>query len=148
MKTIDWAPLEQAAREAAARAYCPYSRFRVGAALLAADGRLFTGVNIENGAYGLTVCAERVALWSAVAGGGTAFAALALAAGDKRPATPCGACRQVLAEFCPPSLPIRCVTLAAAEDGRPLDFTLAELLPHAFALTGRQEPSPPPRRTG
>lgn len=123
--------LAEAAREAAARAYAPYSNFKVGAALLAEDGRVFTGCNVENASYGLTNCAERTALFKAVSEGVTRFRALAIAGGGDAPATPCGACRQALAEFCQPDMPIRCVTLDGA---KALDFTLGELLPGAFRL--------------
>jgi len=104
----------------------------VGAALLTADGAIFTGGNVENASYGLTVCAERVALLSAVAAGHRRFAALAVVAGGKDLAWPCGACRQVLAEFCGPGLRV-CVApirrLAAARTVR-----LGALLPRAFRL--------------
>ncbi len=90
---------------AAGSSYSPYSHFRVGAALLSADGRIFAGCNIENSSYSLTVCAERTALFKAVSEGVTEFRAIAIAGssdGDfSRPCTPCGACLQVLSEFCP-----------------------------------------------
>ncbi|MBM4163148.1 MAG: cytidine deaminase [Lentisphaerae bacterium] len=122
--------LAAAARKAATRAHAPYSGFHVGAALLAGDGRIFTGCNIENASYGLTLCAERVALAKAVSEGATDFRALAIAGGTAAtPATPCGACRQVLAEFCPPRMPIWYAGLAA---GTARATTLGKLLPHAF----------------
>ncbi len=108
-------------------AYAPYSRYRVGAALLTTGGRVFTGCNVENGSYGLTVCAERVAVFAAVAGGERGFAALAVAADREGYCRPCGACLQVLSEFAP-SLRL----LLADVRG---DFevkTVAELLPGAF----------------
>ena len=92
------------AKEASKNAYVPYSRFPVGAALECRGGIVFTGCNIENVSYGLTVCAERVALFNALSQGARRFIALALSA--EEPVTPCGACRQVLAEFCDASLPI------------------------------------------
>ena len=127
---IHWESLYRAARQAAAHAYCPYSGFRVGAALLCEDGTVVTGCNVENASYGATICAERNALFAAVASGHRSFTALALAAGQREPATPCGICRQVLSEFCPPEMPIGAVAL---EDGaEALSFTLRQLLPHGF----------------
>ena len=125
-------PLIAAAREAAIRAHAPYSGFRVGAALLAGDGRIFTGCNIENASYGLTLCAERVALAKAISEGATDFRALAIAGGAAdHPASPCGACRQALAEFCPPRMPVWYAGLTA---GSARAITLGKLLPQAFAL--------------
>jgi cytidine deaminase len=92
--------LIKAAEQAAAKAYAPYSEFRVGAALLTTDGRIFTGVNIENRSYGLTICAERNAAAEAIKNGATGIAAAAVFAADSAsPIPPCGACRQVLSEF-------------------------------------------------
>jgi cytidine deaminase len=121
-----------AARAAVRQAHCPYSHFPVGAALLAADGRVFTGANVENASYGLTICAERVALLQAVHAGARSFLALALSAGDRTPATPCGACRQTLAEFCDDALRIWCTTLTGTSLQQ---TTLGALLPHAFRLS-------------
>ncbi len=124
--------LVAAARAAAGNAHAPYSAFRVGAALLAADGRVFTGCNVENASYGLTLCAERVALAKAVSEGVRAFRALAIAGGTAAsPAAPCGACRQVLAEFCPPAMPVWYAGLA---DGPTRATSLGRLLPRAFAM--------------
>ncbi len=110
------------------KAYAKYSNFMVGAALLTSDGSVFLGCNVENSSYGLTICAERVAVTAAVATGKQAFRTLALVTG--RPAAPCGACRQVLAEFCEDDFLIH---LALAEDlGQIKEFTLGELLPEAF----------------
>lgn len=106
------------------RAHAPYSLFKVGAALLAEDGRVFTGCNVENLSYGLTICAERVAIGSAVAAGVTRFVEVAVVADTGEPISPCGACRQVLSEFGVPA-----VTLANRE--RSVVFTLDELLPRA-----------------
>ncbi len=89
------------ARRAMLKAYAPYSRYRVGAALLADDGRVFLGCNVENASYGLSLCAERNAVAQAVAAGYRRFVAVAVAADSGRRASPCGACRQVLAEFNP-----------------------------------------------
>ena len=123
--------LARAAIEASQHAYAPYSKFKVGAALLAEDGRVFTGCNVENAAYGLTNCAERTAVFKAVSEGATRFKAIAIAGGVGDVAMPCGACRQVLAEFCPPEAPVRCVTLDGAITK---DFTVGELLPGVFSL--------------
>ncbi|HPO37894.1 MAG TPA: cytidine deaminase [Kiritimatiellia bacterium] len=118
-----------AAREAAARAYCPYSNYPVGAALLTRDGRIVTGCNVENVSFGLTLCAERTALVKAVSDGLCGFAALAVAGGDRTAAAPCGACRQVLAEFCAPEMP---VFYARLTGGRCVATTVGALLPQAF----------------
>ena len=129
--TPDLATLARKAIDASQRAYAPYSKFKVGAALLAEDGRVFTGCNVENASYGLTNCAERTAVFKAVSEGATRFAAIAIAGGVGDVAMPCGACRQVLAEFCPPDAPVRCVSL----DGSIVkDFTVSELLPGVFSL--------------
>ncbi|MBP5542505.1 MAG: cytidine deaminase [Kiritimatiellae bacterium] len=125
------AALCHAAAEAAKLAYAPYSGYRVGAALLAADGRVFTGCNVENASYGLTNCAERTALFKAVSEGVRNFKAIAIAGGTDSPAYPCGACRQALAEFCGQETPVICCTLDGKVAGR---FTLGGLLPQTFAL--------------
>ena len=125
------AALCYAAAEAAKLAYAPHSGYRVGAALLAADGRVFTGCNVENASYGLTNCAERTALFKAVSEGARKFKAIAIAGGTDSPAYPCGACRQALAEFCGPETPVICCTLDGKVAGR---FTLGGLLPQTFAL--------------
>ncbi len=123
--------LIQSAREAAANAYCPYSRYPVGAAVLTLDGQIYTGCNVENISYGLSLCAERTALFKAVSAGCRAFAALAVAGGDKRPAAPCGACRQVLAELCPPETPVFIARLK--KGGKVTATTLGDLLPLSFS---------------
>jgi cytidine deaminase len=115
------------------RAYAPYSNFRVGAAVLADSGRIFGGCNVENASYGLTLCAERVALVSAVAAGETKFAAMAVATSGG--ASPCGACRQFAAEF-RGDLPVLIVNAERPEQVR--EISLAELLPEQFYLEERK----------
>ncbi len=112
------------------RSYSPYSRFRVGAALRGASGQVFLGTNVENASFGLSICAERAAVVSAVAAGEQIFKAIAICADGPTPTAPCGACRQVLLEF-GPELPV----ILAGEnglDGEILELTVGELLPHAF----------------
>lgn len=121
---MDVDELIAAAIAARALAYAPYSNFAVGAAILGSDGRIFTGCNIENLSFGLTVCAERVALGTAVAAGIRAFEALAVVADTNLPVSPCGACRQVLSEF-NEDLVIWLATL----DGERVRFSLRELFP-------------------
>jgi cytidine deaminase len=123
--------LLEAAREASRSAYCPYSKFHVGAAVLA-DGKVFTGANIENASYGLTICAERTAVFAAILAGATHIEAIAVACVDAPEGSgpeglmPCGACRQVIAEFAGPETPV-----LVDRVGR---LTLADLLPNAFRL--------------
>ncbi len=124
------AQLILAAADASRNAYCPYSGFPVGAALLTRDGRVFTGVNVENASYGLTICAERSAISAAVAAGALEFDTIAIAAGGPKAVTPCGACRQVLAEFGPPGL--RIVTASLHPPEATGAFTINDLLPEAF----------------
>lgn len=122
--------LLKAAAEARKQAYCPYSHFAVGAALLTKDGRIYTGCNVENGSYSLGCCAERTAVFKAVSDGCREFTAIAISGAPEGeapdvPCPPCGACRQVLAEFCGDDLRI---SLADR------DYTLGELLPVRFSL--------------
>jgi len=117
--------LERAAA-AARRAHSPYSGIRVGAALRGADGRVFTACNVENASYGLTMCAERAAVFRAVEEGCTRFDVLAIWSDVGHPLPPCGACRQVLSEF---GLGLR-VVVGGGTGGAGLEITLAELLPH------------------
>lgn len=120
--------LYRRAQEASENAYAPYSHFCVGAALLACDGELFTGVNVESASYGATVCAERTALVKAVSQGAREFAAIAIASCQGE-AWPCGICRQMLYEFSPDMLVI------TGEDEEHLEVvTLSKLLPRGFRL--------------
>jgi cytidine deaminase len=117
--------LLEAAAQAQKMAYAPYSRFAVGAALLAADGTIYTGCNVENASYGLGICAERNAIAHAVSCGAKQFTAVAVV--TENGVTPCGACRQVLAEFAPG------MTVYVADTrGNQRVYSLAELLPDAF----------------
>ena len=126
--SYDEAALLQAARAARKRAYAPYSNFRVGCALLTADGRVYLGANVENAAYSPTLCAERVALPAAVVDGQRAFVALAVVCDGAGPCTPCGVCRQVLFEFAPDL-----VVVAAGMDGTVARYVLGrDLLPDGF----------------
>ena len=123
---MEWDDLVKAAWQAREHAYAPYSKFPVGAAVLAADGRVFTGCNVENLSYGLTHCAERVAMGAAVAAGAREFLAVAVVADTGVPISPCGACRQVLAEF---GVPL----VVSANRATRLVFGMEDLLPRASA---------------
>lgn len=129
MTTFDQNALFQAACAARTHAYAPYSGFRVGAALLCEDGRIFTGCNVENAAYPLCTCAERTALCAAISQGARRFLAIAIAGGTDedctQPCAPCGGCRQNLAEFCGADFPV------LLSDGI---HPLGELLPGVFHL--------------
>jgi cytidine deaminase len=126
---IDHFKLLEAARAARENAYAPYSGFRVGAAALGEDGRVYTGVNIENASYGLTVCAERNAVASAVAAGNRRIKAVAISAGEPG-ATPCGACRQVISELGPDAVVI------VDDEPEPKAYAVKDLLPESFAFNG------------
>src|SRR6476659_1888278 len=119
--------LVQSALEAQKRAYCPFSHFPVGAALKTASGRIYQGVNVENASFGLTICAERVAAGTAVANGDKEFTAIAVV--SRGGVSPCGACRQFLAEFSP-SLPI--VMIDSLKPSEVHYATLEQLLPGRF----------------
>jgi cytidine deaminase len=117
------------AREVRERAWSPYSGFRVGAALLSDDGRIFTGCNVENASLGLTICAERAAVAKAVSEGATSFRCVVIVTGEESPSFPCGACRQVLSELGPEQV---VVTVGAGDARR--RARLDELLPGAFRM--------------
>lgn len=119
-----------AAKEASANSYSPYSRFRVGAAILAADGRIFAGCNVENASYGLTNCAERTAMCKAVSEGAQAIIAVAIYTPTAAATAPCGACRQVLNEFGP-----QAKVLCVCDSEERIETTIAQLLPGAFDST-------------
>ena len=121
--------LVAAARRVRGNAYAPASRFLVGAALRSDDGRTFVGCNVENASYGLTICAERAAICAAVAAGARRIEAVAIATDLDDPARPCGACRQVLAEF-----GANMTVLLAGRGGRVVETTLAQLLPEPFTF--------------
>lgn len=132
MTSIDVESLVQKAAEVRLHAYTPYSQFKVGSVLLGKDGTLFIGCNVENGAYGPTNCAERTALFRAIADGHEprSFAALAVIGDTRQPITPCGTCRQVMAELCNPDMPVYMANLK----GEVLETTVSALLPGAFQL--------------
>jgi len=127
--------LVEAATEVRSRAHAPYSGYAVGAALLTEDGRLFTAVNVENASLGLSICAERHAVGAAVASGARRFSALAVVTTSSPPASPCGACRQVLAEF--GDFPI----ILANTAGERRTTTVSELLPQAFTSRDMGQPA-------
>ncbi len=128
--------------EARLNAYAPYSQFHVGAALLTADGRVFTGANVENASLGLSMCAERVALGAAAAAGARSLVAIAVAGCDDEGVVPCGACRQVLSEFSPKVLIIRCLP-----DGSHTVTSLADLLSSPFTGQTVEKAKTAPRET-
>lgn len=130
---VDWAALRRAARDVMTRAHAPYSRFRVGAAGLVDDGRVVVGCNVENGAYGVTLCAECGLVSSLHATGGGRLVAVAVVDSDGAPCAPCGRCRQLLWETGGPE----CL-LDAGEGREPLPMT--EVLPGAFDLPERTTP--------
>jgi cytidine deaminase len=119
--------LIQTAKDARQRAFAPYSNFKVGAALLAKNGETFTGCNIENASYGLTICAERVAIFKAISEGAKDFERIVIVADTENLTPPCGACRQIIWEFCG-DVPVTLTNLKGAVE----TFQMSELLPRAF----------------
>ena len=119
--------LEQAARRAASASYSPYSRFPVGAAVIADSGKIYIGCNVENASYGLCNCAERTALFTAIASGERDIRGIAVYSSTASPVAPCGACRQVIAEFGPDA-----IVIAVCDTGDRIDTTLEELPPSSF----------------
>lgn len=126
---MDKVKLMEEAKKAREKAYVPYSKFPVGAALLTADGQVIHGCNIENSAYSMTNCAERTAFFKAVSEGIMDFQALAVTGDTEGPISPCGACRQVIAEFCDTNMPVYLTNL----NGVVKETTVGELLPGAFS---------------
>lgn len=131
----EWAGLREAAAQAMARAYAPYSHYPVGAALECADGTVVPGCNVENASFPAGICAERSAVAAAVSTGRRTFTRLALCTTGEQPAAPCGVCRQVLMEFAP-ALDIVSFTPSGAE----ARWSLDQLLPAPFALATRETP--------
>ena len=127
----DWQALADAARAASAHAHCPYSRFAVGAAVRTADGRVYMGCNVENASFGLTICAERNAIFQAISAGAREVVAVAVYTPTRKPVSPCGACRQVIAEFGAADV------MSSCEGGTTKRWTAAELLPDGFGLKAR-----------
>lgn len=120
--------LIETAQEAMKNAYVPYSHYHVGAALLTKSGKVFTGFNIENAAFSVCNCAERTAIFKAFSEGEREYTALAVISGGERPVPPCGACRQVMSELCPPEMRV----ILANTAGLTMVTTVDELLPGAF----------------
>lgn len=133
---LSWEDLAARARVARERAYAPYSRFLVGAALEADDGRVFTGCNVENASYPVGTCAERVALGNAVVSGARAFSRIAIVTSGAVPAPPCGMCRQALAEF-----GRRLEVMSVGTNGESVVWPLRELLPANFSLERMAAPA-------
>ena len=125
---IPWDRLFEAAASVQARAYAPYSRFPVGAAVMTDDGHIHAGCNVENASYGLSACAEQNAIARAVSDGGRQLVAVAIVANAAAPCPPCGRCRQIIAELGGPQTQVR----SRAPGGEEACYTAGELLPHAF----------------
>ena len=136
---MDRESLIEAARDAASRAYAPYSGFSVGAALLTRDGKVYTGCNIENSSYSATLCAERVAISKAISAGERDLQAIAVVGGNgSRITPPCGVCRQVMSEFCDPAT----FEIVLSDNGNVVSYTLAQLLPLAFGAEDISDDDP------
>ena len=127
---IDPQTLISTARASLERAYAPYSHFQVAAAVVDEHGRVFTGVNVENLSYGLAICAERVAIFSAIAAGARRITAIAVTSSGADLLSPCGACRQVIAEFAAADVLVHCDA-----PGEPRTWRVGELLPHRFTAS-------------
>lgn len=125
-----------AAKKARANAYAPHSNFRVGAAVLAADGKIYSGCNVENASFGLTCCAERSAIFAMVSAGVREIKEVLVIGDTQDPLPPCGACRQVIAEFAPPEA----VVHMCDRDGRSRDLTVEELVPFLFRFKKGSQP--------
>ncbi|MCM3539651.1 cytidine deaminase [Priestia endophytica] len=132
---MDKIALMEEAKKAREFAYAPYSKFKVGAALLTENGDVYKGCNIENAAYSLCNCAERTALFKAYSDGNKQYTALAVVADTDRPVSPCGACRQVISELCPSDMKVYLTNLK----GDVAEMTVSELLPGAFTAEDLHE---------
>jgi cytidine deaminase len=132
---MDKIALMEEAKRARELAYAPYSKFKVGAALLTENGDVYKGCNIENAAYSLCNCAERTALFKAYSDGNKQYTALAVVADTDRPVSPCGACRQVISELCPSDMKVYLTNLK----GDVAEMTVSELLPGAFTAEDLHE---------
>lgn len=121
----EWQSIAESALE---KAYVPYSHFPVGACLVTKDNKTYQGINIENASYGLTNCAERTAIFKAISEGERNFQHLVIIGNTPEPISPCGACRQVMAEFCEPTMPVTLI----GKNGVTLETTVSDLLPYAF----------------
>lgn len=128
MEKLSIGNLTKVANEMLEKAYVPYSKFPVGAALVTKEGKIYTGCNIENASYPLTNCAERTAVFKAVSEGDKEFQTIVVTADTEGPVSPCGACRQVLVEFCEPEMPV----VLTNKKGDIKETTVSELLPGAF----------------
>lgn len=133
--TVEMEKLIEEAKAAMEKAYVPYSNFKVGAALLTVDGKIYQGCNIENAAYSVTNCAERTALFKAYSEGERNFSMLAVVADTERPVPPCGACRQVISELCSKDTKVVLANL----QGSIREYTVEELLPGAFSAEDLNE---------